>query len=213
MKVSVEELQKVSYGRLIILREVDPIQYKSGNLSRRFLCKCDCGNEKIVQMSSLRNGMTKSCGCYNTELTILKNTSHNLSKHPLYLVWKSMKRRCSSPKAEFYARYGGRGISVCEQWINSFQAFYDWCLTNGYEKGLQIDRINNDGNYEPDNCRFVTRTENIRNCSQTKIDFATAQDIRNAKLLIPELSDKEIALAYSISKSNVNQILLNKTWN
>lgn len=212
MKISVEELKKVAYGRLTIICEVEPVKYKSGNLSRRFLCKCDCGNEKIIQMSSLKNGMTKSCGCYSSELTTLKNISHNLSRHPLYRVWKSMRRRCNCPKVEFYPRYGGRGIKVCEEWAKDFKPFYDWCMANGYERGLQIDRIDNDGNYEPGNCRFVTRTENMRNCSQTKIDFNTAQEIRNAKLLIPELTEKEIALAYSISKSNVNQILLNKIW-
>lgn len=211
MKLKLSDLQNIKFGRLRIVNEAKPLIYNKIK-NRRFLCKCDCGNEKIIQLSSLRGGLTKSCGCLSSELTTLKNTRHNLSKHPLYKVWKTMKHRCLNPNAEHFARYGGRGISVCAEWLNDFQNFYNWAVANGYQKGLQLDRIDNDGDYEPNNCRFATRTENMRNCSQTKIDFKTAHEIRRKKKLFPQLTESEIASAYPISRSTVNQILLNKTW-
>ena len=92
-----------------------------------------------------------------------KNYKHGLCEHPLYNVWKNMKKRCYNKNVYNYKSYGGRGIIVCDEWRNNFKAFYDWALNNDYEKGLEIDRVDNDGNYEPSNCRFVTRSENQKN--------------------------------------------------
>ena len=89
--------------------------------------------------------------------------THGLTKHPLYNKWKCMKWRCCNPKHTFFKDYGARGIQVCEQWLNDPKAFVEWSLTNGWQKGLQIDRINNDGNYEPSNCRFVPNRTNSQN--------------------------------------------------
>ncbi len=91
------------------------------------------------------------------------NIKHNLSKHPLFQVWSQMKKRCLNKKDRDYPKYGGRGIIVCEKWKNSFIKFYEWAISNEWERGLYIDRINNDGDYRPDNCRFVTRLQNILN--------------------------------------------------
>lgn len=89
---------------------------------------------------------------------------HGLTLHPLFKVWSSMKGRCYNEKDTHYKEYGGRGIKVCDEWLLSFPSFYDWCVSNGWEHGLEIDRYpNNDGNYEPNNCRFVTPSKNCRN--------------------------------------------------
>lgn len=88
---------------------------------------------------------------------------HGLKHHPLYDVWGKMKSRCYKPNDKDYSDYGGRGITVCMEWKEDFKVFYDWCMANGYEKGLEMDRRENDGNYSPDNCRFVTRSQNMRN--------------------------------------------------
>jgi hypothetical protein len=97
-----------------------------------------------------------------------KNTSHGLMAHPTYNAWRSMKTRCSNPSNHAYHRYGGRGVAVCEEWINDFQAFYDWSIENGWEDGLSIDRIDNDGGYSPDNCRWATRVEQTGNRSTNR---------------------------------------------
>jgi hypothetical protein len=123
-----------------------------------------------------------------------------------------MKARCSNPKDKDYHRYGGRNIQVCDEWKNDFKTFYDFCVQNGYQKGLEIDRIDNDGNYEPSNCRFVTSAENIRNSSVTKLNWDLVQEIRNAKLLLPELTHKEIGIAYGVGETTIHDILNNKTW-
>lgn len=95
-------------------------------------------------------------------------TTHGLTGHPLYCVWKGLRERCRSPKNRNYFRYGGRGIKVCEEWNTDFKCFVDWSLANGWKPGLQIDRINNDGNYEPGNCRFVDRIVNVNNTRKNR---------------------------------------------
>lgn len=86
--------------------------------------------------------------------------THDLSKHPLYSRWQGIKQRCYNKKEKKYKDYGGRGISMCDEWRHEFTAFYDWCMSNGFNNNLHIDRINNDGNYEPNNCQFITLEEN-----------------------------------------------------
>ena len=153
-----KSLVGMKFERLKVVEQIDDHKMPSGKQSK-YLCKCDCGNEKKIQGRSLKSGNTRSCGCLNTE-TI---TKHGLGNHQLYGVWNSMIQRCINPKATGYIHWGGRGIVVCEEWIGSFIRFYEWSLANGYKDGLDIDRINNDGNYEATNCRFVTRQENNLN--------------------------------------------------
>jgi hypothetical protein len=124
-----------------------------------------CGNEFKANTSDIKSNKIKSCGCYHKLKVKEVNTKHNLVGTKLYNVWKDIKRRTLNPKHKYYLDYGGRGITICEEWKNDFKSFYDWAMSNGYEenKGLSIDRINNDGNYCPENCRWTTPTIQARN--------------------------------------------------
>lgn len=126
-------------------------------------CRCDCGNMCVKRGYLLRSGQTVSCGCILHDILIERNTVHGLSKHPVYNIWQHMKKRCYNKNCLDYKDYGGRGITVCDEWKDDFRSFYDWSMANGWEKGLYIDRINNDGNYEPSNCRWTTMTVQANN--------------------------------------------------
>jgi len=144
-------------GNWQVLEELDKVRV-NGRLIRKVRCKCVCGKIKEVLFTHLRFGKSTSCGCI-----VLHTKTHGLTKHKLYGVWSSMKQRCYDKNKPRYKDWGGRGIIVSEKWRNDFMEFYNWCIENGYEKGLQIDRINNDGNYGPENCRFVTAKVNSQN--------------------------------------------------
>lgn len=134
-------------------------------------CRCDCGKEFTTRARSLRGGETHSCGCLRLTRMIegskRANTKHGGAPHrgyeKLYNVWLRMKGRCNNPKATNYKYYGGRGITVCDEWKNSYAAFREWALANGYKDGLSIDRIDVNGNYTPDNCRWITMAEQQKN--------------------------------------------------
>lgn len=132
-----------------------------------WLCKCDCGNYTKVRGSNLKNGAVKSCGCLKH---IPYTKTHGMTNTRLYHLWHAMKNRCNNPKVQSYKRYGGRGISVCEQWEKSFISFYEWAINNGYSEDLSIDRIDNNGNYCPENCRWIPLKEQCNN-RKTNIVF------------------------------------------
>lgn len=152
----VHDLTGQKFGRLTAIK---PIENHGHGIE--WLCKCDCGNETVVRCDGLVTGHASSCGCYNRELK--RNYSHGMSNTKIYRVWCGMKQRCNNPNNLEYHRYGGRGIKICKEWNDDFEKFGKWALSHGYKQGLQIDRINNNGNYEPSNCRFVTPLENMRN--------------------------------------------------
>lgn len=148
------------FGRLIV-----ECQTKHHGEKIAWICKCDCGKTTEVTTDKLRSGNTISCGCHRKELRL----KHGLCGTRLYIIWGNMVQRCTNPNNNNYPKYGGRGISICDDWRNDFQSFYNWAIANGYSDGLQIDRINNDGDYEPGNCRWVTAVNNLNNTSRNVI--------------------------------------------
>jgi hypothetical protein len=159
-----KDLTGKKFGRLMVIKLYNKKQmYKNGKkcgFEYYYLCRCDCGNEKVVRSYALTENMTKSCGCLHKEIvrtkTREKNIKHGMSKSDLYKKWSGMKSRCYNKKENNYHIYGQRGIKICAEWVNSFESFYKWAIENGYKKELSIDRINVNGNYEPSNCRWVT---------------------------------------------------------
>lgn len=152
------------FGRLTVIK-LDHVK----QLRRKFyyyLCQCDCGNTCIILKSSLLNGLTRSCGCYNNEIRakhMRLRAKHHLTDTRLYGIWEKMRGRCYCISNPDYSKYGGRGITICNEWKNDFKIFYDWAMSNGYREDLTIDRINVNGNYEPNNCRWATHKEQQRN--------------------------------------------------
>ena len=166
------------FGRLIA---IEPSGYtKSKRIAWK--CKCDCGAETIVASDKLISGHTKSCGCLISERAIESNKARTKDIHPrLYRIYYGMMSRCNNHKYDAYKHYGARGIKVCKEWSDSFYVFQDWALTHGYDDALTIDRINNDGNYEPLNCRWVDMK--IQSNNRHPIGWHEAQkqkDIHNA---------------------------------
>lgn len=150
------------FGRLTVIASLGSRKFGNNKL-RFYLCECVCGKSKEVPAIRLLSKITRSCGCLRIETTVSRFTTHNLHNHLLYSKWGGMISRCENTKGEFYKDYGERGIVVCEQWRKDFKTFYDWSILNGWRKGLSIDRINVNGNYEPSNCRWITMKEQSRN--------------------------------------------------
>lgn len=149
-----EELIGKKFNSLMVMSYHSKIKY-----DKKYLCQCDCGNLKVVVGHKIKSGHTKSCGCLHFKTMSKLSTVHGYHSHPLYGVWNNMKNRCTNKKLTSYKNYGGRGIFVCESWLNP-KTFIEWCLNNGWGEGLEIDRINNDDGYYPENCRFVTPSDN-----------------------------------------------------
>lgn len=157
-----DNLLGLRFGRLVVIEAAENKGKKP-----RWLCQCDCGKTKIVHSSSLKNGNTKSCGCFRTETTIARCSTNRSKDKTLYAVWNTIKQRCNNPNNKSYSNYGGRGITICDEWYN-YDNFYEWSINNGYKHGLEIDRINNSLGYSPDNCRWVTKSVNANNKRNVK---------------------------------------------
>ena len=134
----------------------------SDNYGQLWVFRCDCGNEKIISVHDAKRGHTKSCGCYNRE----KNTTHGRSSHPMFVIWKTIRARCYNEKSKDYDRYGGRGITMCDEWKDSFERFYS-DMGDRPSKEYSIDRIDNEGIYSLSNCRWSTNKEQGRNKRNT----------------------------------------------
>lgn len=142
------------YGKLTVISRADSKKRNAGGSRTRWNCKCDCGNMVVVDGDHLKSGHSKSCGCITKK--------HGMFGTRIYNIWSSMKDRCFNKKHDAYKNYGGRGITVCPEWME-FQPFYEWAMASGYADDLTLDRKDVNGNYEPSNCRWATDIEQHNN--------------------------------------------------
>lgn len=167
------DLTGQKFGRLTVIG----LDESKNTRKTYWICQCECGGIKSARSDSLLSGANKSCGCMKKEQDKINlgRTTHGQEGTRLYRVWQNMKDRCSNTNNSRYYRYGGRGIKVCDEWDNSFVPFYEWAINNGYAEELTLDRIDNDGNYEPSNCRWTTIQEQCNNrSSNIKITIGNA---------------------------------------
>ncbi len=151
------------FGRLVVIERAT-----SSPKGARWICRCDCGNSHLVSASNLRSGSVRSCGCFLRENRSQFATTHGRTKTSEYVIWRTMRARCQNPRRPEYHRYGGRGISVCERWSSSFEKFFA-DMGPRPSAAHSLDRRDNDGNYEPDNCRWATPQEQYNNRSSCRV--------------------------------------------
>lgn len=210
------------YGMLVVIG----LHETEKNNGRFWDCRCDCGNIKTIRRCNLTSGSSTSCGCRKNEIRRKELTTHGKTDTRLYVVWKGMKRRCFGKTHKNYEHYGGRGITVCDEWLgkNGFQNFYDWAMANGYDENAPVgkctlDRINVNGNYEPSNCRWVeqsVQTRNKRNNhyitynGQTKTITEWCKEYHICRKTISDYESKygneELALEYALKNRRYHRI-------
>lgn len=189
------------FGQLTVLCRFGETHKKQ---NARWLCKCSCGKKIVVQSNNLRNGATKSCGCLRVQRAIENITNYNSELNAqerdkrLYRIWNHMKQRCQNPKTDVFSYYGGRGIGICAEW-NDFYAFQAWAVESGYREDLTIERIDVNGDYCPENCRWATMKEqayNRRNNHRLYYDGKYLTITEWAKLL----GCSEVCLIYRLNR-------------
>lgn len=189
------DLSEQRFGRLVVIERAP----NNAEAQARWKCKCDCGNEVIVSSGHLRSGHSKSCGCLARERSSKYHLTHGMKGTRIFSVYNGMKGRCYNPNDRKYPRYGGRGISMCEEWRNNPSSFFDWAFSNGYRDGLSIDRIDNNGNYSPENCRWADDITQANNKSTNHI-----YEHNGEKKTIAEWS-RELGLSYSATNYRIKR--------
>jgi len=195
------------FTRLVVLDHAG-IKQPRGRCAK-WRCLCDCGKEKTVASDHLKKGLIRSCGCIKVELIVSTFTKHGLAGSPEYSAWLSLINRCTNPNHKSFAGYGGRGISVCDSWMNSVEAFLK---DMGRRPSPQhsIDRKNNDGNYEPGNCRWAIQSEQNRNKRCTRLNVDIVRKIRALAKDSHRLC--EIARMLNVPYTSVKNVVLGYIW-
>ena len=186
------------------IKEIEPRLNKNGHSKKWAIFKCPECLQEVERR--LENGLRqKSCGCD-------KNIKHGGKGTKLYNVWSHIKQRIFNPNVKQFKDWGGRGITICPEWTNDYIKFRDWALSNGYTEELQINRINNNGNYEPSNCNFIPAKENVRNRRGQKIkSMEMANEIRDLHAT-GNYTQKELAEKYNVSREHISNIISDKSW-
>lgn len=180
------------FGRLTVIKR-DEKNYK------KWICRCDCGNITKTDGYCIRHGQIKSCGCYHRELCGNQHRKHGMVKTRLYHILGKMKQRCYNPQSDNYKWYGGKGVTICKEWLDNPETFIKWALSHGYTDNLTIDRIDGNKNYEPSNCRWITIKEQQRNrCNTIYVEYkGTIMPLTKASELC---GIKRATLAYRLKK-------------
>ena len=200
------------YGRLLVLEEGEKEVRPSGRKYRTWVCQCECGEVIEAKTQDLRSGDTKSCGCLIKDKLTARNKEnaiHNMRNTSEYRIWCRMKERCFNSNHKSYDRYGGRGITICDQWLNSFEQFYKDMGARPTPQHT-IDRINPDEDYEPNNCRWATNEQQQQNRTNNKLDEQKVKEI--LYLLDAGELPKTIANLYRVSTSMIYNIKNKKMW-
>lgn len=186
---NLEDLSGQSFGRLTVI---------SGSYeNRKWSCRCECGQTARVAASHLKDGNTKSCGCYAQECRVVYNTKHGMTRTRTWRIWTEARRRCFDPNRKAFKDYGGRGITMCPKWANSFQQFFE--DMGPCPDGYSIERVNNNGNYEPGNCKWIPRTDQQRNKRNL-----TVVDFHGERLTLRQVSERT-GIPYTVLRSRRDQ--------
>lgn len=199
------------YGRLVVIGEAS----RGKDNSARWVCKCDCGNvTNPIRATELNRGRTKSCGCFKVERIKEANTRHGDGHSRLNTVWINMKQRCYNAKRAEFKHYGGRGIKVCAEWVDDFEAFRDWAMSSGYDPDAPrgkctLDRINVDGDYCPENCRWTTQKEQCNNLRKNLVVTINGKS-QTVKQWAEEAGMDEAKIRYRLKHGYTGDVLLTK---
>jgi hypothetical protein len=213
MRTKIEYRMNDVIGNCTFIKELDPVIFnisdsnKTKTIKRKGLFKCQCGKEFDAVILAVKNGNTKSCGCLRDSKIKeqgYKNKNHGQRKHPLYKMWQGMLRRCNNPKDFGYYNYGARGIKVCDRWLDINNFIED--MYSSYKKGLELDRINNNYDYCKDNCRWVTRKQNMNNTRSNRLI-----DYNGITKTVSQWSD-ELNIPYKRLLSRLNNWTVEKSF-
>ncbi len=201
------DLTDQAFGRLTVLSKAE----RGRGQHIYWECRCECGALVSVRAMSLTTGHTKSCGCLSRDSITKHGQCRGGEDSSLYVIWRAMHNRCYREKDISYPLYGARGIQICGEWRGDFSAFESWAKAAGFNPGMHIDRINANGGYDPENCRWVTQHENNQNRRTTKLDRVKVKALRlahQAKIM----TTKEIADFFGVCVSTVNYTVKGKRW-